>query len=57
MTTPNPSLSYVPWYFTLGSFENVLTSIIIVLDPTDHPAGSLVSKINIKYKYSIKYEN
>jgi hypothetical protein len=35
MTTPNPSVSYVPWYFSLGSFENVLTSTIIVLDPKE----------------------
>jgi hypothetical protein len=41
MTTPNPSLLYVPWYFTLGSFENVFTSRIINLGPTDHPACSL----------------
>jgi hypothetical protein len=39
--SPNPSVLYVPWYFTLGSFENVLTSRIIVLGPTNHPGGSL----------------
>jgi hypothetical protein len=53
MTKPNPSVLGVPWYFTLGSFENVITSIIIGLDPTDHPAGSLqqfsMGQNNVKF--------
>jgi hypothetical protein len=53
MTTPNPSVLYVPWYFTLGSFANVFASRIIALDPTDHPAGLLqqftTGQNNIKF--------
>jgi malonyl CoA-acyl carrier protein transacylase len=41
MTTACPSVLYVPWYFTLESFENVFTSRIIDLGPTDHLIGLL----------------